>query len=264
MTTAAVLESLRRRFYVLLAGLAVTIAGAFVVLDRPGVYSTRCDVVLVPPQDLADTTDTTLVSPSENLIALAGLVERTVNRGRSTSSTSQEVDLLGTGVRDGALVSLPNAGGQWDYNFTAPMISVQVAGPDPRVVDRRRRIAVEQIQEAVLEIQKDGGVSGASRLVGTQMVPDLPPVVYRTGRNSRAAAGILAIGGWLSVLATVLVDRGLAARSRRRRDNRADEVGARVGNADHTDHTDDSRDSAGASVGDHERVAVGATRSSGR
>jgi hypothetical protein len=264
MTTAAVLESVRRRFYVLLVGLAITLTGAFVVLDRPGVYSVRCDVVLVPPPNLADTTDTTLVSPSENLIALAGLVERTVNRGHSTASTSQEVDLLGTGVRDGVLISLPNAGGQWDYNFTAPMISVQVAGPDPQVVDRRRRAAVQRIQEAVLRIQEDGGVSTASRLVGTQMVPDLPPVVYRTGRNSRAAAGILAIGGWLSILATVLVDRALAARSRRRRDNRTGEAGARVGHAGHTDHPDDSRDSGATSVGEQEPVAVGATSSSGR
>jgi len=215
MTTAELLDRLRRRFPLLLAGLAATAAIAWVVMDRPAVYSTRCDVVLVPPHSLSDG-DTGLVSSSENMIALAGLVERRVNDGRRTPSTSQEVDLLGTGVRDGVLVSLPNAGGQWDYDFTAPMLSVQVAGPDPDVVRQRREAAVVDIRTTLHAVQASGGTVTERRMVTTQVVPEAAPVVRRTGHASRAAAGVAVIGGWLSVLAALLADRLLVARARAR------------------------------------------------
>lgn len=216
MTTATVLDILRHRFYVFLVAVGLTLAAAVTALTWPGVYSTRCDVVLVPPRVPKEIDDTTLVSPSESLIALAGLVERTITHGHDTTATSQEVDLLGTGVRDGVLISLPNSGGQWDYNFTAPMLSVQVAGPDPELVQRRREQAVARIQDAVRDIQTDSGVTAQARMVTTQVVPEAPPVVYRKGHGSRAAAGILLIGGWLSVLLTVATDRALVARSRTR------------------------------------------------
>ncbi|WP_028659479.1 hypothetical protein [Nocardioides insulae] len=215
MTTAEVMQVLRRRFWVVLLVLVGTAAVLYSVHARPGVYSSRVDVVLIAPPAATSATDASLVSSSENLIALAGLVERRVNAGvEKPAATSQEVDLAGIGIQDGVLLTLPNAGGQWNYNFTSPMLSVQAVGPDPDGVAERRDAAIADVRRALLELQQEEGVR-PERRVSTRVVPAAPPVFYNRGSDLRAVATVLLIGGVLAVAGAVLVDHLLRRRRSR-------------------------------------------------
>ncbi|QIX27853.1 hypothetical protein ncot_15590 [Nocardioides sp. JQ2195] len=214
MTTAECLIVLRRRWYLALGGLVVTAFLTFLLVGRPGVYTSRVDVALVAPRSAEQVTDTTLVDQSESLIATAGLVERLVNANTETSAaTSQEVSLASTGVRDGTLVKLPNSGGQWDYNFTAPMLSVQVVGPDADEVLVHRESAVRDIKRELRRIQV--GTDPDQRIT-TQEIPVQAPVTYVTGHVSRVVVGGLLTGGLLTLALTILIDHRLTLRRQRR------------------------------------------------
>lgn len=217
MTTAEVLGVVRRRWYLVAAGVLLTAAVAALVLGRSGVYVTRVDVVLLPPPSAAGAPE--VVGSSEDLIAAAGLLERLVNAGRETNAaTSQQVPLEGTGVRDGVLVTLPNNGGQWDYNFTSPMLSLQVAGPSRDAVLRDRAEAVRDINRTLAELQREQGAP-ASRMLTTHVVPEDAQVAHVTGHPARAAGATAVVGLAVTLLLTVLADhlllrrRGRAARS---------------------------------------------------
>ena len=206
MTTTDLIDLLRRRWYIVLAGLIVALSIAYVVGSRPGVYSSRVEVVLMPPASAMET-DVALINTSEAMIAAAGLVERTINAEADTRSlTSQNVTLVGAGIRRGTIIMQPNAGGQWDYNFTSPALIVEVAGPSRVEVIDRRTDAVARINTVLDDLQVSENVRVAQRIT-TRILPDSPRVTYATGYPTRAAVGVVALGFLLTVLAAVLVDR---------------------------------------------------------
>ncbi len=116
-----------RRWYVVLAGLVLTVGVLLLVHQTPGVYATQTNVVFLAP--VTPHTPNTISSPTSGVISTAGLVERIVNKGVEKSPTSGSVALAGQGVDDGYSVELPNAGGQWASNFNRPVLQVQVTGP---------------------------------------------------------------------------------------------------------------------------------------
>jgi hypothetical protein len=218
VTTGDLLGIMRRRWYVVLGGLLVTLVLANLVVSRPGVYTTRVDVMLLPTASVeTEAGGSTLVSSSEDLIAIAGLVERLVNAHREGSAaTSQDVTLVGTGIRNGTLIKLPNSGGQWDYNFTSPMLSVQVAAPTAAEVLQRRTDAIADINRTLRELQLKEGAE-PDEMMTTQVVARDAAVVYEIGHPKRAAVGVLAIGAALTVALAVALDHLLNRRHRRRR-----------------------------------------------
>ncbi|GCD91330.1 hypothetical protein [Nocardioides sp. LS1] len=215
MTSTDVLLTLLRRWYLVVPGLVLSAVCAVLVMSRPGVYTTEVQVILVGPKGaLAE--GTSLVSPEESLIAMAGLVEREVNAGvPPEAATSEGVPLEGRGVRDGTLISLPNAGGQWNYNYVSPILSVQVVGPTPDDVVARRTSAVARIDRTLYDLQAADGI-GPSRMISSRVVPQDPPVLLANGRPTRAAAGILLIGLVVVTSLTLLADRALLGRRSRR------------------------------------------------
>lgn len=215
MTSTDVLLTLLRRWYVVLPGLALTVVCAVLLMSRPGVWTTEVQVILVSPKGaLAE--GPSLVSPEESLIAMAGLVEREVNaEAPPEAETSEGVPLEGRGVRRGTLISLPNAGGQWNFNFVSPILSVQVVGPSPDDVVAQRRSAVARIDRTLYDIQAADG-TGPSRMITSRVIPQEPPVLLANGRPTRAAAGTLLLGLVLVTSLTLLLDRVLLRHRRRR------------------------------------------------
>lgn len=213
MTTVAVLTALARRWYIVLLGVTVTAGVMVYVITIPGVYTTRVDVILIAPKGTASSG---LVSSEENLISAAGLLERLVNRGAAHAvGTSQDVPLEGTGVHQGASVRLPNAGGQWDYNFIAPVLSVQVVGPTEEYVRDLRDSRLAEIDGTLREIQLDERVP-SDLMITTRVVPDAAPIVHATGRPTRALAGVLIAGAVLTVFLTIMLDRQLLLRQKKK------------------------------------------------
>lgn len=220
MTTADVLGAMRRRWYALVVGLFLTGLAIGLVGSRPGVYTTRAEVLLVEPPGYAAAPGT-LISPSDSLIATTGLVERLVDaRLPQRATTTQIVDLAGTGVRKGVSISQMNSGGQWDYNFTTPLLVVQAVGPDSGTVARARDRAVRRIDDTLRRIQVEQGVPPRLQIT-TRLVPASVPVVYRQGHPDRAAATTGLIGLLLTGLLVVGLDQVLG-----RRRTRLDHAGA--------------------------------------
>lgn len=212
MTTMDVLGALRRRWLVVLVGLALTAGVSALVLNRPGVYTSEVDVVLIAPRTAPEEARTLIVS-SDDLIAAAGLVERLVNAGTEVSAaTNQDVSLEGTGVRYGSVVRLPNSGGQWNFNVTSPTLNVQVAASSRAAAVERRDTALTRISDVVREIQRGEGVP-RNQMITLRVVPQQAPVVHAVGHPLRAAATAALICCLLTAVASVVIDRRLSVRA---------------------------------------------------
>lgn len=202
----------------MLGCLAVTVLVLVAVRSLPPMYSSRMEVVLLPPED---TISNPYVSKTASTVAFAGSVERAVNgRGNGSRASSDTVTLVGTGVRDGTSIWIPNSGGQWSYGFNEPVVHVEVVAGTPESAALRMRAALAQVLSAIDRLQNEQGVPVDVR-VRTQLSPPTAEVVVRAGSETRAVAGVLAVG----ILATLLLlsrgtdlpRRGIATRRRARR-----------------------------------------------
>lgn len=206
MTTADFLAVLRRRWYIVVIGVLGVLVVAGLVASRSGVYTSRVEVVLIPTTG-SNEVGGTLISSSEDLIAMAGLVERLVNDEVDTgAATNQDVPLAGTGIRSGTLIRLPNDGGQWDYNFSSPSLIVQTVGASEGEVIERRTDAVNRINQMLAYVQTEENVS-ADQMVTSRTLPDSPTVAYVSGQPKVAALGTVMIGFILTAIGAVLFDR---------------------------------------------------------
>lgn len=216
MTTIQVLSIMRRRWYVVILGLVLLAAAVHITASRPGVYWSQADVVILAPK--SERYPNTIEQSSQSLVAMAGLVERDVNRGRTTTATSSAgVSLAGEGVRDGDAIKLPNGGGQWATNFDRPVLDIQVVGPDRAAVEAHMSSRVEDVIQALDARQDSLHVPEVTRITAS-VTPSTPQVFYLNGSPLKAVGAILLLGAGLIPTAAVLVDRLLNhSRSRRRR-----------------------------------------------
>lgn len=201
MTSADVVAILLRRWYIVIAGLALTAGAIFAFAERPGVYSTQADVLFLAPKS-ANNPNPIEVS-SESLIATAGLVSHIIGDRRATPPTaSSEVTLTGKGVRKGYSIRLPNSGGQWVNSFDRPVLDVQVAGPSEAWVRATLAQQILAIDNALGSLQRNDGIA-QENLISTSLTPQVAKVVYSRGDPKRAITAILILGTTLTVLAAV-------------------------------------------------------------
>lgn len=204
LTTIDVLAALRRQWPVLLVGMVLTLIGAVLVWSRPGTYSSTVDVYFTAPPG---PDDTTLGAESDELTALAGLVEAKLNFGVTAQKpVSPDVTISSMGVKDGTTITLPDVGGQFNDLYVDPFLRVAAAAPSEDEVVRLRDAQVDRISRTLDQVQEDEGVPAADRVLPRQ-VPDSPVVGYETGPRPRAVLALLALGTALTVSATTLVDR---------------------------------------------------------
>jgi hypothetical protein len=117
--------------------------------------------------------------------------------------------MVGMGFHHGSLVLLPNSGGQWNYNFSRPVLSVQAVGESPEEVRTRREAVLEEIATALRRIQAAEGTS-PKHMISTRPVPASAPVVYADGHRTWALGVIALLGLGMSAIAAVLSDRFLS------------------------------------------------------
>lgn len=214
MTTAQLLSVLRRRWYVVIVGVACTWAACAVLMLTPRVYGAQMDVVFVAPGGVASSRpDDAFTEP---LINFASIVALKVNGDRpSVRLSSPTAALYGLGVREGVSVSLADAGGQWDSIFNSPVIRIQAVDSSPERVAAALDNVVAEIASASTSIQNDSGVKEKEK-IGIQTVPDRAQVfAYARTRTTEAKATAAAsvLGLSLTACAAALSDRW--ARSRR-------------------------------------------------
>ncbi|AWB91426.1 hypothetical protein C3E78_03880 [Aeromicrobium chenweiae] len=213
-----ILRIMRRRWYVVAIGLALLAGAVHHAASRPGVYWSQADVVILLPQSARY--PNVIEQSSQSLIAMAGVIERDVNRGAAASATSSAgVTLAGEGIRDGHAIKLPNNGGQWATNFDRPALEVQVVGPDRAAVEAQMSALLDKVRNTLTARQDALDVPQVTRITAS-VAPATPPVFHLDGSPAKAVAATLVLGGGLIPTAAVAVDRQLLARSRRRQPGR--------------------------------------------
>ena len=213
MTTGDLFRAVVSRWYVALAGLLLTVLAVWLVQSRGGVYQTRVDVQFLPPPNI---TRTAVNNPDNDLVAIAGLVEREIERDpHEQQPASDDVPLAGMGVREGTMVMLPNSDGQFGYYFPDPVLRVQAVGESAGSAASSRAATVRTIRAALVRVQDKQHIA-PERRVRTRLVPRVPPVIYEPGSPRRAGAVTGLLGLALTLVACVHGDRLLTHRRRSR------------------------------------------------
>ena len=214
MTTGMVFGILLRRWYVVLAGLALTVGGLHVVQQRTGVYWGEVDVIFLAPK--TPRFPNSIQQTSTAAIAVAGLMERVVQgSSKQPASASAAVSLAGQGISHGQSIKLFDAGSQWEHNFSRPVLVVQATGPDPVGVRDELQSLVNRIERELQMMQVRDGAR-RSELITASASPSPPDVIHAGGRPGLARYMTLVLGLWFTVLGAVAVDRLMARRGRRR------------------------------------------------
>ncbi|MET1039346.1 MAG: hypothetical protein ABW075_13810 [Aeromicrobium sp.] len=216
MTTTELCGILRRRWYVVVLGLALLVGALHVVVSRPGAYWTQVDVVILAPKSARF--PNVIGQTSQSLIAMAGLLERDLNRGiERPAAASSSVTLAGLGVRQGHTVTLPNSGGQWANSFNRPVLDLQVIGPSETTVRAELDALVDRVHQRLAAIQAADRIPRGSRITASSS-PASAAVFHLQGNRTKAIGATLLLGVVLIAVGTVGADRLLTARARHRRD----------------------------------------------
>lgn len=225
MTGLQLLRTLGRRWYIVAAGLILSVVAVVMLSRATGpAYSAQTDVVFSAPGRGGLTASADGVM--DGLVGLASAVQRDVGgRIPPPTLTTDNATLFGSGVSKGYTITLPNIGGQWQISYNDPKLTVSVVGPDPGWVRDTTDRLVAAIQHNALTRQIDAGVPDYSRIV-TGRVPKETSVSYVASTTSTHARGMIAIVMiGLSVSGTVAV---LLDRRRERVRGRRERAGGRV------------------------------------
>lgn len=213
MTTSDVLRALIERWYILIAGICVTMVAVLWLQASAGLYQMQVDVQFLPPPSFVrDATN----NPENDLVALAGLIERQVDpQDERLEPALADAPLAGLGVTTGTMVVLPNEDGQFDYAFRQPLLRVKTVGRSPEEASTLLYQRVTMIEQALDAVQAKDGVVPRNR-IGSRLVPAIPPVQVAAGSVPIATAVASLLGLGLTCVACVFADRFLVKHRPRR------------------------------------------------
>jgi O-antigen ligase len=207
--------ALRSRWHVGLAGAALTAFAITQVSSAPLVYTTRLEIVLLPPSVWGD--GNALQGGYEAVLYYAGVVQRVVaGNAPPIGLASAQATLYGAGITDGSTVALVNTGGQWATSITRPVIGIEIVNTDrQRTIDEASALSAE-VQSVATDLQVRAGAEPDSmmQVKSSPAEVDVQPV---GGSRNRARAGIVAIGAALTLSAAWRLENSRARRRRVRR-----------------------------------------------
>jgi hypothetical protein len=211
--------ALRRQWIVTLIGLGVVLAIGYHLTHLEGLYYQKVDVIFLAPEQ-PDTN--TFQNATGSLIGTAGIVSQVVGSSASGAApVSENATLVGTGLKHGYSVRLPNDGGQWAINYTRPVLDVQAVGTSPEEVTATTNMVIAKINHE-LDLRQDAfGVLKRYRIT-TRLNPSIAYVMHSTGSRSRTLAASMLLGGGCTVAMALMVDN--LRRRRRPVDVRAEKV----------------------------------------
>lgn len=210
MTSRGLAAVLLRRWYLVLLGAVLTVAGTYATTHRPGVYWTGYEVVLLAPSERYYVNK--LEDPHYELAPLAGVFVRQWNESHPGLLTaSAETRLYGEGERSAVQVRMSNQGSQWKPLYPSPAIDVQVVDTSPELVAERSAETLAQIEDLLRTTQDAAGVSAAWRIVPLQS-PSAPDVSYHGGSRVRAAGASGVLGVSITFAGVWWLDRRLRRR----------------------------------------------------
>lgn len=212
MTIRDLGSAMLRRWYVVAVVLVLAGVGGYILQRDGGVFATKSVVSFTLP-------DKTSLSPNSGLddasvIAFAGVVARAVDNGKTPAIYSTfDAPFYGAGLRQGVLVSLPNAGDQFTTSYQRAEVVIQIIGPTEQWVAQRQSEFLTKVVQ-ISNAQQSSVASEDARIKATP-VPLTKQIFHIVPSRSEVVAAALAliiaaliVGGW----AAVAVDR--AARGR--------------------------------------------------
>lgn len=182
--------------------------GTFLVFDRVGpTHEVEASVLLFPPIRAVEQSDTS-VTQGNPYLYLGGLnPARDVLVRKMTSQT----------VRDALAKNHPEADYEMvpDISTAGPVINLSVSAPTPSEAVAALDALLEQVPEALEELQKGLGITSSAMITSRSLaVAQRPEVVHKAQLRASivTAAGIMTV----AVLAIGLLDGLLLARRTRR------------------------------------------------
>lgn len=217
MTLREVLGAIRRRWYILVMLLTLTVYSVATVSRSAGVYSTRTAVSFTF-EDASPLAPYSGVS-DESVIAFAGAIAADLNERRSALRySSMDAPYYGAGIRKGVLVALQDDGSQWSPAFSSATIEIQIVGPTEQWVRTKQAAVLKDLELRTTGRQDTAQVAGGHR-IRAQVEPLSKRIDHvMPGRSSILMSWVAAmfaavlVGAWLCVRAD-----GALAHMRRRK-----------------------------------------------
>ncbi|SDU84299.1 hypothetical protein SAMN04488544_0817 [Microlunatus sagamiharensis] len=211
MTSRGLVALLVRRWYLLLLGAVLTVAGTYAATHRAGVYWAGYSVVVLAPTQKYY--DNSLVNAPYEMPQIAGVFVRQYNGAHPGLRTvSSDTRLYGEGERSAVRVRMVNDGSQWKPLYPVPVIDVQVVDPSPQVVAARSAETLARLEQLVQDYQDQADVKQSWRI--TTLPSSDAGITYHNGSTMRAAAATGALGISLSLTGIWWIDRLLLRRRR--------------------------------------------------
>ncbi|MBY8339121.1 hypothetical protein LXH13_34805 [Streptomyces spinosirectus] len=197
MSPGNVADALLRRWYVVVAALLVTIAGAYFVLRPAPQYVGSAVVVLKPPVTRNQPNQYTNLQPPLAVVSY-GVVQQL----RSPAGTEE---LHAAGVRGTYQLIPRNSGTSATPQYLIPSLQVQsqASGPDAAVTAVRRIIDV--YTRHVEQLQSAQHVPSGARI--TASVLTTPSAAAVRGNKTRGLAGVALLGLAAGVVGALWLDR---------------------------------------------------------
>jgi hypothetical protein len=199
-----------RRWYVVVVGMLLVGLCYAGFAHQSTTYQSLSTVVFVSP-GTAPITGVDQVQTT-SLVAFASTIENQMNDGQPVDRlASSSATIFGVGEHKGYQVAVPNQGGQWNYYFPNPVLSIQIVGPTAAWVEQKQTALVDRINRFTLADQQKLGVPASRMITAKLTTPAEHPTNVSATRNMRirGIAALLVVGLIVSLSAATWLDRRL-------------------------------------------------------
>jgi hypothetical protein len=205
LTMYTLLAACRRQWWMVILGCLGIAALVFFGIHPKPVYYAQSKALFLAPVSLHNPNP--LEVSSQSLISTAGIIQRDVSMDISrVRTTSPTLTLYDQGIYSGQVVRLPNYGGQYENNFSSPILDIEVTGSDGPAVLERMSVIQARVVKA-LTVRQDQSKVAAENRIRVEVTP-LTPIVAEVGGSRTRLIGISAlIGVLLTFLSVAAIDR---------------------------------------------------------
>ncbi|SDS49581.1 hypothetical protein [Microlunatus soli] len=198
MTFRDIIGVMLRRWYLCVLILAAAGSLAWTYDRDSGGYTTDTVVIFTKPA-------TSTLQPDNgagdvSVISFAGAIANDINGANTTPLyAAPDAPLYGAGVREGILVGVPNAGGQWSTSLTTAEIDIQIVGRSPAWVAQQQHRILAEIHRSTAAQQSGtrlkARISATTEPLSTEITHIMPaPSSRLTAFAAIGIASILAAG----------------------------------------------------------------------